>query len=552
MQAFQRYRWLLIGLLAAIYLVLLAIRPLAENDEFRYAEIAREMLVSGNWVSPTLSGVRYFEKPVFGYWVNAISLSLFGETALAARLPSALFTVLTALFIYQFARKVTKRTFVPGFAAFAYLSCVFVWSVGSIAILDPLLGLPVTAAIGLYYLAYTATRSAARLWLLALVGVAAGVAFLTKGFLALALPVIVVAPFLIWRREWSRLFSDLWLPVVAATAVALPWALLIHEQQPDFWRYFFWEEHIRRFFGDQAAQHSRPVWFFLAALPALALPWTVAVPAAVAGLRRSIGDRPLVVYLSLWFALPFLFLSLSSGKLLTYVLPCFPPAALLFALGIDRSLADNATRGLRRGALALGVFFAAACAYLLVNRLGIAGRLLFAPAETVRWLLALLGVGFCAAVALVAARADTPAWSRPWVLGWSVLGLFLFLPLALPESLRESKMPGEFLARVRAASPGAIVVSHGSLVRSVSWVFKRTDNYVLGPGELRYGLAYPDTAYRLVDAAGVGRVLTDNAGKRDVLIIVPELEARMLRPYLQGVAELDRYGRQRAWLIRAK
>ena len=552
MQAIRRYRWPLIGLLAATYLVLLAIRPLAENDEFRYAEIAREMLVSGNWVSPTLSGVRYFEKPVFGHWVNAISLSLFGETALAARLPSALFSVLTALFIVRFARQVTRSTFIPGFAAFAYLSCVFVWSVASIAILDPLLALPVTVAIGVYYLAYTATTNGARWWLLALVGVAAGVAFLTKGFLALALPVIVVAPFLIWRRDWSRLLSDLWLPVVVATAVALPWGLLIDAQQPDFWRYFFWEEHVRRFFGHEEAQHARPVWFFLAALPALALPWTVAVPAAMAGLRRGVGDRPLVVYLSLWFALPFLFLSLSSGKLLTYVLPCFPPAALLFALGIDRCLADDATRGLRRGALTLAVLFAAAFVYLLGNRWGIAGRPFFAPAETVRWLFALLAVGLCAAVAGLAARARMPAESRPWILGWSVLGLFLFLPLALPESLREKKMPGEFLARLRAESPDAVIVSHGSLVRSVSWVFKRTDNYVMDPGELSYGLAYPDSGYRLVDPAGVGRVLTDNAGKRDVLIIVPERESRMLGPYLHGAAEFDRYGPERAWLIRAK
>jgi 4-amino-4-deoxy-L-arabinose transferase len=551
MEVLRKYRWPLLGLLAGIYLVLIAVRPLAENDEFRYAEIAREMLVSGNWVSPTLSGVRYFEKPVFGHWVNAISLAAFGETALAIRLPSALFTILTALFIFQFARRVTTRPFVPGFAAFAYLTTTVVWVTGSIAILDPLLNLPVTAAIGLYYLAWSARSEGRRRLLLALMGVAAGVAFLTKGFLALALPVIVVGPFLAWRREWSRLFRDAWLPMLVAAVVVLPWGLLIHREQPDFWRYFFWEEHIRRFFGDEEAQHARPAWFFLATLPLMALPWTAAVPAALAGLRRGLGDRPLVLYLALWFVMPFLFFSASSGKLLTYVLPCFPPAALLLALGLDRCLADGATRGLRRGALALAGVFALGLVYVLVNRYGLAGRPLFTAVETGRWLLGLLALVICAVLAFLAGRAGTPAASRPWLLGGSLIGLFLLLPLALPDRVRESKMPGEFLARLHVAHPDAVLITHGSLARSVSWVFETTDNYVLDPGELRYGLSYPDAAARLLDPAGVGRVIAENAGRRDVLIIAPDSEARNLEPWLRGVAPPEQYGGERAWLVPA-
>ncbi|MEO8224290.1 MAG: phospholipid carrier-dependent glycosyltransferase [Gammaproteobacteria bacterium] len=551
MQTLRKYRWLLISLLAAVYGVLLAVRPLAENDEFRYAEIAREILASGNWVSPTLAGVRYFEKPIFGHWVNAVSLAAFGETAFAARLPSALFTIFTGLFLYQFARRVTPRPFVPAFALFAYLSCMFVWFIGSIAILDPLLNLPVTAAIGLYYLAWKTTDERARRVLLALVGLAAGVAFLTKGFLALALPVIVVGPFLLWRREWSRFVSDLWLPVIVAFVVVLPWALLINAEQPDFWRYFFWEEHIRRFFGEDEAQHAQPVWFFLAALPLLGLPWTMAAPTALAGLRRGVGDPPLVVFLALWFAMPFLFFSFSSGKLLTYVAPCFPPAALLLALGIDQSLEDPARRGVRRGALLLGGLFSLGLVYLLANRFGLAGRLVFAPAETSHWLLGLLGLGSSAAIAFVAGRASTAASSRPWILGLSVLGLFLTLPLALPERTRESKMPGELMARLHAAHPDAVIISHGSLVRSVSWVFKTIDNYVLDPGELRYGLAYPDTAHRLLEPEGVGRLIAANAGKRDILIIVPDAQARALAPYLQGLAPIDHNGDNQAWLVPA-
>jgi 4-amino-4-deoxy-L-arabinose transferase len=229
----------------AVYLVNLDTRPLARMDEFRYSEISREMLASGNWVAPRLNGLRYFEKPVLGYWVGAGSLALFGENNFAGRFPSALAAGMTALFIGLLGARLWRNRGTGILAAFIYLTSLAVFGIGTINILDSLLTLWLTLTIGGYLWAWQEPEDRSRNILKIGVGVACGLAFLTKGFLALVVPIIVVVPFLAWRRNWKELFAGLWLPFGVAFFVALPWALLIHQQEPDFWHYFFWEEHIR-------------------------------------------------------------------------------------------------------------------------------------------------------------------------------------------------------------------------------------------------------------------------------------------------------------------
>lgn len=538
---------------AVFYLLTLGIRPLSRPDEFRYAEIAREMLTSGDWVTPRFNGVRYFEKPVLGHWVNAASLAVFGENAFAARLPMALTTGLTALFLYGFVRRQTRQSELAFNSSAMQLSFLAVWAMGSMAILDPILSLWLTLSVGLWYESYVATPTKRR-GLQALVGICCGLAFLTKGFLALAIPVLIVGPFLAWQRDWRRLLDDAWLPIVVAAAVIAPWALLIHWHEPDFWRYFFWEEHIRRYFSGERAQHSHPFWYFFAVLPAMALPWTFHAPAALLGLRRASPnlalDPRLLRFTVLWFAMPLLFFSASSGKLLSYILPCFPPLALLLAHGVERYRASGRRIALQRGTIGLALLFSAGFTYLLGNGLGAFGTPLFGAGETLRWILSLAA---CTWGAWVAGRHVRQAADYPVrVLGVTILGLLLAIPLVAPDSTRENKMPARFLEQEKAlVAPDAVIIVAGHLVGSVTWTFKRSDLYVFDPNELRYGLSRSDAAGRQVDNAGISRLIQANAGRRDVLIIAgPEDNARMATLVPSDVRHAQR-GAISAWYIAA-
>ena len=138
---------------------------------------------------------------------------------------------------------------------------------------------------------------------------------------------------LILQGRWKDTLRMLFLPITGAVLVSLPWAILIHQREPDFWNYFFWYEHVHRFLSD-TAQHKKPFWFFMAALPALFTPWILFLPAAIIGLwnkQWSVNpEKRLFLFCLCWFSFPFLFFSASSGKLITYLLPCIPPLTILF------------------------------------------------------------------------------------------------------------------------------------------------------------------------------------------------------------------------------
>ena len=349
------------------YILPVGFRDLCVPDETRYAQIPLEMIAGGDWISPRFDGFRYFEKPVLGYWATALSILAFGENNFAVRLPSALAVGLSALLVFFLARRARgdekeQDEMTAILAALVFLSCMEVFVVGNIALLDNVFSFFSTATIIAFYWATEATAGSAKeKYCLLASGASCGLAFLTKGFLAFALPVLALAPYLAWQRRYSDLFRMSWLPILVAVVVALPWCISIHLREPDFWKFFFWNEHIRRFLGNNA-QHKKSVFFFFLAAPGIFLPWTFATPAAFKGIRALLRDRGekgrLARFSICWLALPYLFLSVSNGKLLTYVLPCFPPFAILTALGLSHVLEKETDNVLFRwGTLGCAFFF---------------------------------------------------------------------------------------------------------------------------------------------------------------------------------------------------
>lgn len=532
----RRNALLLITVYLLLYVLPLPIRPLASPDEVRYGEIAREMLASGDWVSPHLNGVRYFEKPALGHWLNAISLAAFGKNAFALRLPAALATGLTAWIVFVLARRFTSAS-TAVFATTIFLTTFLVAGVGTFALLDAFLGLFLTAALAAYYVALGAAGRDRRTWLVAC-GVACGAAFLVKGFLALAIPVLVAAPYLAANRRWHELLTTPWLPIAVAALVALPWSVLVHLREPDFWQYFFWVEHVQRFTGDDA-QHAEPFWYYVAYLPLIGWPWILLLPAAAIGLRRGGGDRDFVRYLIAWAVLPFLFFSTSQGKLATYVLPCFAPLSILLAAGLERYLTQGRLRSWRFASGIVALAFLAVFAMLLVAQNGAFGVPPFGASEGDRLAVvaASLVVGAAGGVVALASRE-----SRMQLGGVAVAGAALLIPLhfALPQQALDNFAPSATVARY-AAGTDTVVVSDAPLFGTAAWALKRADVYVVSPGEIEYGLSYPEAKQRLLDGPAFAALLAENRGRRDVVLVcVPSTEQHLKEWLPNGVRREQR------------
>jgi len=500
----------------AIYLAPLGIRPLSSPDEVRYGAISHEMIAAGDWVSPRFNGVRYFEKPILGYWLNSLSMTALGESPFALRLPTALAAGLTALIVALLAaRFADRRTALV--AAGIYLSTFLVLGVGTLAVFDMFLTLFLTAALASYLVALSASPGRTRNQWLLVCGAACGAAFLTKGFLALAIPVVVAAPFLLLQRRWRDLMTTPWLPIVAAAIVVAPWGLWIHLREPDFWHYFFWIEHIQRFLGDNA-QHAESFWYYFLYAPLVALPWIWVLPAALRGLRDPRVERGFVAYLACWLVLPWLFFSASRGKLVTYVLPCLPALSMLLAVGLESYWRQASRRAWQIGAGCVALFFVLVLGALIAAQQGAFGPPAFESFERAKlgFMLVCLTAGLIAAIAAVV--RPSPAW-RMTALGATGALLFLAIDLGLPKQTLDGLAPSMLLNDGAMADAGAIIVADASTFGAVAWYTKRDDIYVLAPGEIAYGMAYPDSRFRNLQDGGLSQLIADSRGIRDMFIV---------------------------------
>jgi 4-amino-4-deoxy-L-arabinose transferase len=534
----------ILALFLFAYIVPLGARPFMIPDETRYAEVPREMLATGDWIVPRLAGVRYFEKPVLGYWLNATAMKLLGDNRFAARLPSALSVGLTALLLLVFIRRFTGNSFTAALAAAAFLVSPMVYAFGVFNVPDNALSLFLTAAMMSFFCAYTERRPRLRLAYLALFGGFVGLAFLTKGFLAFAVPVVAIVPFVAWERRWRDMFALPWLPIAAALVVALPWCAAIHLREPSFWHYFFWVEHVKRY-ASESAQHPEPFWFFLPHLAWGILPWVAALPAAVMGWRRTDPQVPLVRFAWCWFLFPFLFFSVSAGKIPTYILPCYPPLIVLVAWGLTRYFERQGRGAFDLGCSALSVVTGVAGIVLIASQwIDRRGFRIYEPNEA--WKIAIVGGGAVAwSLFLVTAARSREAHRKALLFCMGPALLMIGIHFIIPAELEGKKMPGEFLA-ARAASirPGSIVVSEAELAVAACYYFKRADVLVLNhKGELAWGLDFDDSRGRFLTLDGLKSMVDRDSGGSRVTLVLRRDHFDRYRRELPPPAIEDSFGR---------
>ncbi|MGF0238199.1 lipid IV(A) 4-amino-4-deoxy-L-arabinosyltransferase [Rhodococcus sp. IEGM1300] len=487
----------LLGLFLLAYLLPMGTHGLWIPDETRYAQISQGMLHSGNWVAPHFMSLRYFEKPAAGYWMIAIGQAVFGENLFGVRIASAVSTGLSIFLCYLIAQRLWNQPRKSFACALMYMSFTVIAGQAGYANLDPQFTFWVNLSLVALWFALDSVTRGRRLISWAVMGLACGMGFMTKGFLAWLLPVLIALPWMIWQKRWKELLIYGPVAIVVAIVVSLPWALAVNSQQPDYWRFFFWHEHIRRFSGDDA-QHDAPWWFYLPILVGFSLPWVALLPTALKQAWQTKYQAE-IGFLLLWLLMPLLFFSISNGKLPSYILPCLLPLALL----AGHALADRLT--LEKGRvlgingllnLVLGVVTLIALVYFQLKKP-------LYDHELHNLVLVFIGLIGWIMAGLLQAFRPLQCWAAP---AFGSLLLVALLPAGLPNSVVSNKMPDQFiLEHVQELEQADTLLSNDlGAAAALTWRVKRADVSLYNTiGELKYGLDYPDGAKKRVDLKDV-------------------------------------------------
>jgi 4-amino-4-deoxy-L-arabinose transferase-like glycosyltransferase len=375
--------WALLGWFVLVWLITLGTRTLVPTDEGRYAEMAREMLASGDWITPRLNGIKYFEKPPLQTWMNAATFALFGLGEWQARLWTGLCGLLGIGLVWLTGRQVFSPL-AGQYAAMILASCLWWIGLSHINTLDMGLSGMMTLALCSLLLAQRdgLAEPARRNWmLLCWAGMALSV--LSKGLIGLVLPGAVLVIYTLVTRDW-RLWTRLALApgLLLFFAICTPWFVLVSLKNPEFPHFFFIHEHFERFLTK--THHREGPWYYFIPLLAIGLmPWLGLLPKSIVlalrpnlpgntrslakdgetlpGSAGSIGNggnsgspgntghgqsarapdaagrsfQPLLMAL-IWAAFIFFFFSYSGSKLPSYILPIFPALALLIGSALTR------------------------------------------------------------------------------------------------------------------------------------------------------------------------------------------------------------------------
>ena len=506
-------------LLAAVVWLEPAGSWLAEPDETRYAEIPREMLAAHDLVVPRLNGVPYLEKPPLLYWSNAAAFSLFGETPWAARLPARLSGLGTALLLLFGVGAIWGEA--AGLAsAVVYLGSPMGFLFSRANLTDGMLTFFFAATL-LLARASLLRRSQGQpaLALAALASLAAAGAFLTKGLVAVVLPAAIL---LLWCFMTGRVRALLLLGLFPAMpvflAASLPWLFAVETRVPGFLQFFFIHEHFQRFATAQAGRPG-PAYYFVGVFAAGFLP---ALPFFALGLRglgrlsRWKDEHPDALFFALWFAVVFVFFSVSRSKLPPYLLPAFPAAAALAGRGL---LAANNRGPWLASALAAALLVAGAAAVPIVRKQIFDDGLLplVLPAAAVLLLGAFAAVPLSARGPAPAALALAAAWTA----------FFAAVALGWPKVSNATAEVGLARAAKTAAKGGnAQVVAYRTYLNAFSWELKTPIPVADYRGELE-----PEFERRLDVRADLfwpkGRFWNEWGGGRPLVVLVRQREKEL-------------------------
>jgi 4-amino-4-deoxy-L-arabinose transferase-like glycosyltransferase len=490
-----------IGLAALLFFFQLGTYGLWEPDEARYSEIAREMLASRNLIVPHLNYVPYIEKPPLLYWLTTLSMSLLGINEFAARFFNAFAALCGVAATCFFAARTFDRR--RAILAGAVLSTSAIYAVmAQVLTTDMLLTATITTALYAFYLHW---REGGRwCWLMY---VAIGLAVLTKGPVGVVIPALAGTIFL-WRGGDLR---DVWrrfhvLPgLIVTAAIAAPWFIAITIREPGFFDFYFIGEHFRRFF-DNSYSHDQPIYYYVPIIIGGLLPWTLVVPFIP---WRRLTPNPARRFCWIASATILTLFSLSSAKLVPYILPAVPPLAIVIADGLATLTERNGSFDSRRlgaigpllgigGVVAIGVAIYAAefrAPYPMLVR----------PALEAGGAILVAGGIACGVI----------FWMRRSALGIGVLvmtGAAMLVAVSYGRLMAEPFRSYAHLAReIERQAPDARLVCYPRYVQSLAFYTRRRVILVGGKTELTFGSEHdPDAVeYFFIRRADLLRLWND-------------------------------------------
>jgi 4-amino-4-deoxy-L-arabinose transferase-like glycosyltransferase len=467
--------------------------PLIDVDEPVYGQVGKEMAHAGlaGWLSPRYGGQLWFDKPPLFYWLTALSMQLFGVNEFAARLPSALLSVVLVASVYALARRAYPS--VPRaalWAGFVLATSVQFFTLARAAVTDMTLALCLILALyGLY--AWVQTNQGR--WI-ALAGLMTGLGMLTKGPVALVLIGVQTLAYLLLTRQPKRLLSPaLWLGFALCLGVGLPWFLLmIHLHGQLFINGFLEANNVTRYLQAEH-QETSPVWYFLEVLPLFFFPWSLALPWALVSAWRQgriaylnqTADNP-TLFLGFWAALVFVFFSASQSKLVTYIFPLYPAIAIL----VGAWLAKRPETLPRFSPLWIYAAFNLALGIALWK---LGAKYEVAPVTLLLWMATLL---IAAVLALVYQRR---AWV--WLVPGTATAVFLLLTWCSPTwRVREADISDRQIAVFASLTtpPDGVVhalgLKHPSLRYYTTWPVVYTDDHPASALDIQH---HPGVVYAL-------------------------------------------------------
>lgn len=322
----------------ASFFVRLGYLPMIGPDEPRYTEIAREMYDTGDWITPRLGGLHWFEKPALTYWLVAAGFQVFGVSEFAARLPIALFSSFGIFLLFWFGRRLFTTRF--GYLSAAALITSSIWvGFSRAATFDLPLAVALELALLAFFLWFRTGKNV--FWYACCFGM--GLAMLAKGLVGIILPAAIIGLFLLLTRNLGSLLKRPQLLVIGALiflATSATWyAPMFLRHGQEFWQEFFVAHHFQRFLTNKF-KHPQPFYFFTIIALLGCLPWSFVFAAQVGSTlkrwRDLAGEQSLVLFLWLWVIVIVGFFSLSTSKLTGYILPVFPAIALLIGWQLEQ------------------------------------------------------------------------------------------------------------------------------------------------------------------------------------------------------------------------
>ncbi len=501
----------------AVWFSNLEYRKLVNPDEGRYAEIAREMVASGDWITPRLNDIKYFEKPALQYWATAAAYTLFGEHQWTARLWSALTGFLGVLMVFFTGRRLFGAE--AGWYAALVLGSSLLWVlVGHVNTLDMGVSFFLAAAVCAFLLAQhdaADTRARSR-WMLA-AWAALALALLSKGLIGLVLPGAALFLYILIERDW-RLAGRLRLVagIALLLALTLPWFVAVSRANPEFFHFFFIHEHFERFLTKQHGRYEPP-YYFIPVLLAGMLPWTVTLIDALSRAWKRAPQQHFQAqrFLFLWAAVVFVFFSASSSKLLSYIVPMFPALALLIGVRLTQLSARALTWQALPAALAGIVLLALVPDIERYASREVEIDLLRDYAD---WLIAagLLQIAGAAACAWLAWRGRTAAALA--VLAFTGL-VFAQLVLSGHETLSTAKSAYHIVQTIKPeVKPGMPFYSVETYDQTLQFYLRRSTTMVAYKDELGFGIEQEPDKF-IPDLARFEK--TWNAGREAMALMSP-------------------------------